>query len=215
MFTSKMPKGVSVLQRLKTLNQRRGRNTHLYQSLETFPLQMWWKLLQGEVSLTTLGLTQAKFNQLYDIYFEEFDSSEWRNLLFYQSRKDKELYKLNILIELMNNFVMVANIGDISSQERAKAGIVEIIKDLFPVQKKINCFSSIEEIGTFLRSMIKSQENVLNTFKKEEEKKAKSVHHVVARIAQTLKIALSANTLTVAEFLAYYKLYTEQIKENG
>ncbi len=213
MFTSKILTELFQSRNQKDLNQPKDKNTHLYQSLETFPITIWWKLLNNEVTTTELGLSKSKFEEFYDIYFEEFDSAEWRNLLRLQSKRIKEEYKIELIFELIKQFKVVFSIPEIDQQEYAKAGLVENIKLLFPMQKKINCFSDLEEIDSFLAQVYSSQQNVINTFVKEEDKKKDklSIYNLVSKISTSLGFRLNPNKLSVMEFINYYK----ESQENG
>lgn len=213
MFTLKMLTDKFQLQKPKNLNQAKELNLHLYQNLEQFPIVTWWKLINNEIPKEQLGLSAKKFAELYDIYFEEFDSMEWRNLLRLQGKRIKEEYKLELIYELINQFRVVLQIPTIKEQEYAKAGLVENIKLLFPTQKKINCFSDVYEIDTFLDRVCSSQQNIINTFLKEEDKKKDkvSIYKIVSRISISLGFHLNANELSVLQFLNYYK----ESKENG
>ena len=181
--------------------------------METFPIVTWWKLLTNEITTTEIGLNKSKFIEFYDIYFEEFDSVEWRNSLLFQSKRIKEQYKLELIYELIKSFQIVLSVPSIEQQEWAKAGLVENIKLLFPIQKKINCFSDVYEIDTFLDRVCSSQQNIINTFLKEEDKKKDkvSIYKIVSRISISLGFHLNANELSVLQFLNYYK----ESKENG
>lgn len=181
--------------------------------METFPIVTWWKLLTNEITTSEIGLSKAKFIEFYDIYFDEFDSVEWRNSLLFQSKRIKEQYKLELIYELIKSFQIVLSVPSIEQQEWAKAGLVENIKLLFPIQKKINCFSDLGEIDVFLDQVYKSQQNIINTFIKEEEKKTEktSIYTVIAKISTSIGFRLNPNELSVMEFINYYK----QSKENG
>ncbi len=180
----------------------------MYQSLETFPIITWWKLLNNEISAKDLGISQDTFVKLYDDYFDEFDSLEWRNLLRFQAKLIREEYKGELILELINYFKLVVDIKHIETQEYAKSNLVESIQKLFPQQKKINHFSDIYEIDKFLDQVYKSQLNILDTFKKEQVKKKEklSVYKLISIISVNLGIKINANELTVLEFINYYKL---------
>ena len=195
-------------QKQKDLNLKKDKNTHLYQSLETFPIITWWKLLNNEISAKDLEISQDTFVKLYDDYFDEFDSLEWRNLLRFQAKLIREEYKAELILELINYFKLVVDIKHIETQEYAKANLVESIQKLFPQQKKINHFSDIYEIDKFLDQVYKSQLNILDTFKKEQVKKKEklSVYKLISIISVNLGIKINANELTVLEFINYYKL---------
>lgn len=208
MFTIKTIKGIFQSRKQARLNQLKDKNTHLYQSLKTFPIVTWWDLLNNEISLLQLGLSDEKFKELYDVYFEEFDSMEWRNLLRLQAKMIREQYKTDLILELINYFKVVVDIKEIKLQEYAKSNLVEQIKKLFPQQKKINHFSSVYDIDLFLDQVYKSQLNILDTFKKEETKKKDkiSVYRLISVISTNIGLKLNPNELTVLEFVNYYKL---------
>ena len=111
----------------------------------------------------------------------------------------------------MNSFFVVVKVPTIKEQEWAKAGLVENIKLLYPNNKKINCFSDLEQIYKFLDHVLKSQQNVLETFYKEENKKQNkvSVYTLTAKISKVIGFSLNPNNLTVLEFISYYKLSKE------
>jgi hypothetical protein len=180
-----------------------------YQSLETFPLVEWWKLLNKELELKEVS--QEKLNDLYDEYFERMNNSKAKFMLRESMALDREFYKMNLIVEYIKNYNLLLKIPEIKIQEELKAQFLDSLKQLFPLVK-LSVFSTLEEISQTLILLYNGQNDIIQEKQKENNENEKTnIYKIVANISVSLNLKLNPTELSVAEFIEYYKI----AEENG
>jgi hypothetical protein len=180
-----------------------------YQSLETFPLVEWWKLLNKEIELKEVS--QEKLNDLYDEYFERMNNSKAKFMLRESMALDREFYKMNLIVEYIKNYNSLLKIPEIKIQEELKAQFLDSLKQLFPLVK-LSVFSTLEEISQTLILLYNGQNEIIQEKQKENNENEKTnIYKIVANISVSLNLKLNPTELSVAEFIEYYKI----AEENG
>jgi hypothetical protein len=180
-----------------------------YQSLETFPLVEWWKLLNKEIELKEVS--QEKLNDLYDEYFERMNNSKAKFMLRESMALDREFYKMNLIVEYIKNYNLLLKIPEIKIQEELKAQFLDSLKQLFPLVK-LSVFSTLEEISQTLILLYNGQNDIIQEKQKENNENEKTnIYKIVANISVSLNLKLNPTELSVAEFIEYYKI----AEENG
>jgi hypothetical protein len=180
-----------------------------YQSLETFPLVEWWKLLNKELELKEVS--QEKLNDLYDEYFERMNNSKAKFMLRESMALDREFYKMNLIVEYIKNYNSLLKIPEIKIQEELKAQFLDSLKQLFPLVK-LSVFSTLEEISQTLILLYNGQNEIIQEKQKENNENEKTnIYKIVANISVSLNLKLNPTELSVAEFIEYYKI----AEENG
>ena len=180
-----------------------------YQSLETFPLVEWWKLLNKELELKEVS--QEKLNDLYDEYFERMNNSKAKFMLRESMALDREFYKMNLIVEYIKNYNSLLKIPEIKIQEELKAQFLDSLKQLFPLVK-LSVFSTLEEISQTLILLYNGQNDIIQEKQKENNENEKTnIYKIVANISVSLNLKLNPTELSVAEFIEYYKI----AEENG